>query len=44
MDYIYSVLNTMGLIKIEDEPVFAKPDGYKNINSGQTIKKCGNRS
>ena len=41
MDYI---LNNMELIKIEDNPSFSKPDGYKNINSGQTIKKCGNRS
>ena len=41
MDYI---LNNMELIKIEDKPSFSKTDGYKNINSGQTIKKCGNRS
>ena len=44
MEYIYSVLNTMGLIKVEQETPFAKPAGYKNINTGQTLKKCGNSS
>jgi hypothetical protein len=38
MDYIYSVLNTMGLMKLEDKTKFGKPDAYKNINTGQIGK------
>ena len=42
MDYIYSVLNTMGLMKLEDKTKFGKPNAYKNINTGQIGKKCAN--
>ena len=38
MEYIYSIFNKMGLLKIEDKPKFEKPAGYKNINTSQLGK------
>ena len=35
MEYIYSVLTSIGLMKLEDKPKFGKPDAYKNIISGE---------
>ena len=39
MEYLYSVLTTIGLMNLEDKPKFGKPDAYKNINTGQMGKK-----
>lgn len=39
MEYLYSVLTSIGLMKLEDKPKFGKPDAYKNINTGQIGKK-----
>lgn len=38
MEYIHSVLTSIGLLKIKEVPKFAKPDAYKNINTSQLGK------
>ena len=43
MEYIYSILNYMTIGDKEQTTVFAKPAGYKNINTSTMGKKCGNR-
>ena len=43
MEYLQSLLNSIGLLKIKEYPKFGKPDAYKNINTSQMGKQCGNR-
>ena len=33
MEYLQSLLNSIGLLKIKEYPKFGKPDAYKNINT-----------
>ena len=45
MEYIYSMLEYMNLKDTTTNNFkFSKPDGYKNINTSNIGKKCGNRS
>lgn len=44
MEYLYTIIKKFGLIEVNDTYVFAKPNAYKNINTGMIGKKCGNRS
>ena len=43
MEYIYRILNYMTISDKTNETSFAKPSGYKNINTSTMGKKCGNR-
>ena len=38
MDYINNILSSMGILKVEEKPKFAKPTGYKNVNTSQMGK------
>lgn len=41
MDYIYSMIDYIKGNN-DTQTKFAKPDGYKNVNSN-SMEKCGNR-
>jgi hypothetical protein len=38
MEYIQSVLTSIGILSIKEKPKFAKPAAYKNVNTWQMKK------